>query len=73
MQEAEQHLGAGVYDIPTFSKPTSVKQVMDIPTYSDVFQPKVKIHNTLILPACFHAVAQLTIVTQVLVLYDRKT
>ena len=43
MQEAEQPLGAGVYDTPTFSKPTSVKQVMDMPTYSDVFQSKVNI------------------------------
>ena len=41
MKEAEQPLG--VYDTPTFSKPTSVKQVMDMPTYSDVFQSKVTI------------------------------
>ena len=41
MQEDEQPLGAGVYDTPTFSKPTLVKQVMDMPTYSDVFQAKV--------------------------------
>ena len=44
MQEAEQPLGAGVYDTPTFSKPALVKQVMDMPTYSDVFQSKVNIH-----------------------------
>ena len=43
MQEAEQPLGAGVY---TFSKPTPVKQVIDMPAYSDVFQSKVK-YNTL--------------------------
>ena len=43
LQEAEQPLGVGVYDTPTFSKPTSVKQVMDMPTYSDVFQSKVNI------------------------------
>ena len=42
LQEAEQPLGVGVYDTPTFSNPTSVKQVMDMPTYSDVFQSKVK-------------------------------
>ena len=44
MQEAEQPIGAGVYDTPTFSKPLLVNQVMDMPTYSDVFQVKV---NTL--------------------------
>ena len=44
MQETEQPLSAGVYDTPTFSKPLLVKQVMDMPTYSDVFQAKV---NTL--------------------------
>ena len=43
LQEAEQPLEAWVYDIPTFSKPTSVKQVMDMPIYSDVFQSKVNI------------------------------
>ena len=41
MHEAEQSLGVGVYDTSTFSKPTSVKQVTDMPTYSDVFQSKV--------------------------------
>ena len=41
MQEAEQPLGAGVYDTPSFSKPLLVKQVMDMPTYFDVFQAEV--------------------------------
>ena len=57
MQEAEQPLGAGVFDTPTFSKP---KQVMNMPTYSDVYHSKVK--NTTHLAcqpatACFHTVA----------------
>ena len=41
MQEAEQPLGAGVYDTPTFSKPLLMTQVMDMPTYSEIFQAKV--------------------------------
>ena len=42
MQEIEQPL-VGVYVL--LSKPTSVKQVMDMPAYSNVFQSKVK-YNT---------------------------
>ena len=40
MQEAEQPLEEGVY--VTFSKLTSVDQVMDRPMHSDIFQSKVK-------------------------------
>ena len=44
MQEAEQPLVEGVYVL--LSKPTSVKQVTYMPTYSYVFQSKVHLYNT---------------------------
>ena len=44
MQEAKQPPETEAY--VTFSKPTSVKQVMDMPTYSDIFQSKAKIQHT---------------------------
>ena len=64
MQEAEQPIGVGVYDTPTFSKPTSVKQVMDMPTYSDVFQSKVNIKHLDVYKSTNKSQSGLTILEQ---------
>ena len=47
MQEAEQPLGAGVYDTSTFSKPISVKQVIYIPTCTNNCQSSLTIFRAM--------------------------